>query len=136
MRVRLPLVCLITLVLGCTSGVGIDDGVTITSSELLAGQPLGGEQDQPTLVGHDDVLALSPAMRDCLDKNVHQKATIGVRMNELIDAIINKDTFGLEFDGMTRTAAETFRLRRGNCLSVSSMFVAMARYVNLEASYQ
>jgi Flp pilus assembly protein TadD len=136
MRVRLPLVCLISLVLGCTSGVGIPDGVTITSSELLAGQPLGGEQGQPTLVGNDEVLALSTEMRDFLDKNVHQNATIGVRMNELIDAIINKNTFGLEFDGMTRTASETFRLRKGNCLSFSNMFVAMARYVNLEASFQ
>jgi Flp pilus assembly protein TadD len=136
MRVRFPLVCLITLALGCTSGVGTPDGVTITSSELLAGQPLVDEQDQPTLVGNDEVLALSPEMRDFLDKNVHQKATIGVRMNELIDAIINKDTFGLEFDGMTRTASETFRLRKGNCLSFSNMFVAMARYVNLEASFQ
>jgi len=136
MWVRVPLVCLMTLVLGCTSGLGTHDSVAISSSELLAGTPLGGEQHPPGLVDNDDVLALSAEMLDFLDSNVHQRATIGVRMNELIDAIINERTFGLEFDGKTRTASETFHLRRGNCLSFSNLFVAMARAVNLEASYQ
>ena len=31
---------------------------------------------------------------------------------------------------------ETFRDQRGNCLSFTNMFVAMARYVDLDASYQ
>jgi Flp pilus assembly protein TadD len=124
-----------TLVLGCTSGLTSHDSVTIPSSELLAGTPLG-EQDPPQLIENEDVLALSVEMQRFLQENVHQRATIGVRMNELIDAIINRDTFGLVFDGQTRTASETFHIRRGNCLSFSNMFVAMARYVNLEASYQ
>jgi Flp pilus assembly protein TadD len=42
----------------------------------------------------------------------------------------------LQYDETTRTAAETFRARRGNCLSFSSMFVAMARRVGLDARYQ
>ena len=109
---------------------------TITPKELLEGAPLGGEQDVPYLVSNDDVLAVSPEMKAFLDENVHQRATIGVRMNELIDAIINENTFGLEFEGKTHTASGTFRLRKGNCLSFSNMFVAMARYVHLEASYQ
>lgn len=127
--------CLLTLALGCTSGLSSRDGTKISPNDLLAGGPLGAEEDPPGLVGNEDVLALSPEMREFLDSNVHRKATIGVRMNELIDAIINKD-FGLEFDGKTRTASETFELRRGNCLSFSNLFVAMARSVNLEATYQ
>jgi Flp pilus assembly protein TadD len=110
--------------------------VALSSDELLAGAPLGGGRNLPGLVGNDDVLALSDEMVSFLDANVHQKATIGVRMNELIDAIINKQTFGLEFEEKTRTASELFHYRRGNCLSFSNMFVAMARYVNLEASFQ
>ena len=136
MRVRTLAVCLMTLVLGCTSGLGNSDRVALSSDELLAGAPLGGGRNLPGLVGNDDVLALSDEMVSFLDANVHQKATIGVRMNELIDAIINKQTFGLEFEEKTRTASELFHYRRGNCLSFSNMFVAMARYVNLEASFQ
>ena len=136
MWVRTSFVCLLALALGCTSGLKSHDSVAISSSELLAGAPLGGGQDPPGLVDNEDVLAVSAEMRDFLDANIHQRATIGVRMNELVDAIINGPTFGLEFDGKTHTASETFRLRQGNCLSFSNMFVAMARYVDLEASYQ
>ena len=125
-----------TLAFGCTSGLKNHDSVAISLGELLEGAPLGGEQDPPALIDNKDVLALSAEMQDFLNTNVHRKATIGVRMQELIDAIINGRTFGLEFDGATRTASETFRIQRGNCLSFLNMFVAMARYVNLEASYQ
>ena len=136
MWVRSLFVCLMTLALGCSSGLGDSTEVALSSDELLAGAPLGGGQNLPGLVGNDDVLALSPEMKSFLDANVHQKATIGVRMNELIDAIISKQTFGLEFEEKTRTASELFHYRRGNCLSFSNMFVAMARYVKLEASFQ
>ena len=136
MLVRALLVCLMTLALGCSSGLDDSHEVALSSDELLEGAPLGVGQNLPALVGNDDVLALSPEMKSFLDANVHPKATIGVRMNELIDAIINKQTFGLEFEEKTRTASELFHYRRGNCLSFSNMFVAMARYVNLEASFQ
>lgn len=136
MWVRASLVCLMALVLGCTSSLGDHEDATVSPSELLEGASLGGVQDLPNLVSNEEVLALSPEMREFLDENVHQKATIGVRMNELIDAIINKETFGLEFVEKTRTASELFEHRRGNCLSFSNMFVAMARYANLEATFQ
>ena len=136
MWVRTSLVCLMALALGCTSGLGINDSVTVSSSELLEGAPLGVEQDPPTLVSNEEVLAVSPEMRAFLNDNVRLKTTIGVRMNALIDAIINKETFGLEFVEKTRTASELFESRSGNCLSFSNMFVAMARWANLEASFQ
>ena len=40
------------------------------------------------------------------------------------------------YDEITRTASETFRARRGNCLSFSNMFVAMARDVGLDVQFQ
>ena len=133
---RTSLVCLLAIVLGCTSGLSNHESGTVSSSELLEGAPLGGVQDLPDLVKNEEVLAVSPEMRAFLDENVHQKATIGVRMNELIDAIIDEKTFGLVFVEKTRTASELFEYRSGNCLSFSNMFVAMARYVNLEATFQ
>jgi Flp pilus assembly protein TadD len=44
--------------------------------------------------------------------------------------------FQLEYDESTRTAAETFRLRRGNCLSFTTMFVTLARGAGLNADFQ
>ncbi len=45
-------------------------------------------------------------------------------------------TFELEYDENTRTAAETFRLRLGNCLSFTTLFVTLARGAGLKADFQ
>jgi tetratricopeptide (TPR) repeat protein len=57
-------------------------------------------------------------------------------LRQLIYAVIVEGSFQLVYDESTRTAGETFRDRRGNCLSFTNMFVAMARYAGLEANYQ
>jgi tetratricopeptide (TPR) repeat protein len=82
------------------------------------------------------VLALSPEMRDFLDKHVDRKGTDKVKLHQLVSAIVEEDTFGLVYDDRTRTASETFHARRGNCLSFSNMFVAMARDVGLKVQFQ
>jgi len=133
---RVSLACFMTLACACASGSMSPNGGAVSPHELLAGGPLGRVQDAPNLVENDGVLAVSGEMRQFLDSNVHRKASSQVKLRELIDAIIYEGTFGLEFEGATRTASDMFRLRRGNCLSFSNMFVAMARYVGLEALYQ
>ncbi len=133
---RISLACLITLACACGSGSKSLNGGTVTPHELLAGVPLSRAQDAPDLIESEEVLAVSGEMRQFLDSNVHRKASSNLKLKELIDAIINEGNFGFEFEGETRTASETFRLRRGNCLSFSNLFVAMARYVGLEAHYQ
>ena len=125
-----------TLVLGCTSEAKGVEGPAIGPGALLAGAPLGGAQDSPAIVDEEEVLAVSAEMRDFLKTNVHLRTVDQVKLQELIDAIISADTFGLEFDEKTRTASETFLLRQGNCLSFSNLFVAMARFSGLNASYQ
>jgi len=136
MWIRGCLLCLMILALGCASGAKHVDGITIAPDVVLAGAPLGGAQDAPALVDDREMLAVSAEMRDFLSTYVHRKAGSQVKLQELIDAIVVTRDFGLEFDEATRTAAETFRLRRGNCLSFSSLFIAMAREVGLEAEFQ
>lgn len=125
-----------TLTAACASGSKSPETGAISPHELLTGAPLSQAQDAPDLIETEEVLAVSGEMAQFLDSNVHRKASSLAKLRELIDAIINEGTFGLEFDGATRTASEMFRLRRGNCLSFSNMFLAMARYVGLEAHYQ
>lgn len=133
---RISLVCLLTTALACVSGSKSPNDVAVAPHELLAGAPFSRVQNGPDLVEEEEVLAVSGEMRLFLNTNVHRKAGSQVKLWELIDAIINEGDFGFEFEGETRTASETFRLRRGNCLSFSNMFAAMARYVGLEARYQ
>ncbi len=75
-------------------------------------------------------------MRAFLDTQVNRNAGANLKLRQLVSAVMNRDTFGLQYDERTRTASETFRARRGNCLSFSTMFVALARDVGLSVQFQ
>lgn len=136
MRNRTSLVIFVALSLAWVSGSARCEGAEVTGADVLAGTALDVAQESPRIVDGVDVLAVSDEMRDFVKANVHRRNTDQVRLQELIDAIINQRTFGLTFDGTTRTASETFTLRKGNCLSFSNLFIAMARSVGLDARYQ
>jgi len=132
---RAALVCLVIPAPACTSWRG-SLSVGITPDELLAGAALGVAEGSPALVAEEEVLTLSSEMRDFLDTHVARSGSGNLKLRQLASAIIGADTFGLVYDETTRTASETFRARRGNCLSFSNMFVAMARDVGLNVQYQ
>jgi len=134
---RAALACLVVPAAACTSWRANLDRVGITPDELLAGASLGVAQASPELVVEErDILALSAEMQDFLDAHVNRKGSDKLKLHQLVAAIIDADSFGVEYDNTTRTASETFRVRRGNCLSFSTMFVAMARDVGLTVQYQ
>lgn len=112
------------------------DVAKITPEELLAGAPLAVDESSVAIVDDEEVLAVSGEMREFVGAHVSSGVSDYIKLHELLHAIINKGTFGLEYDEMTRTASETFRLRQGNCLSFSNMFVALAREVGLDVEYQ
>jgi Flp pilus assembly protein TadD len=109
---------------------------TVTRDELLSGRVLGVTDDPSTSIESSAVLALSDEMREFLKEHVNPGATDKFRLQQLVDAIVESKIFKLEYDENTRTAAETFRLRGGNCLSFTTMFVALARGVGLNADFQ
>jgi Flp pilus assembly protein TadD len=135
MFVRAFVVCLTTLGLGCASASRQPERLGIPLDDLLHGAPLGVARKSPPLVAEKDVLAVSPEMQAFLDAHV-TTAGGAARLRQLGFAIIEDHTFELEYDETTRTAAETFRTRRGNCLSFSNMFVALARRLGLDVRYQ
>ena len=109
------------------------DGVT---PDMLVNQsPLAGDLGPQDVAGVN-ILELTPEMRSYIDDHIRDRTDENERLRLLIFAVMGERTFRLEYDESTRTAAETFRDRRGNCLSFTNMFIAMARYVGLEARYQ
>jgi Flp pilus assembly protein TadD len=120
----------------CSYGLAGTDNSPISADELLEGTALGLGADPPTMVSSDEVMALSKAMRQFLRAHVSDGAGNSFKLNQLIDAVISKGSFGLEYDETTRTAAETFRAKRGNCLSFTYMFLVLARGVGLDARFQ
>jgi len=124
------------LLLACSTALAETGGRHISPDELLAGTALGLGPDPPAIISNDETMALSDEMREFLENTVGKRAGLSVKVKQLADAIFNENIFGLEYGEATRTAAETFTARRGNCLSFTFMFVAMARGVGLDARFQ
>src|SRR5437764_7230561 len=83
-----------------------------------------------------DVFALSGAMKRYLRQDLAgPSATSGPRQ-ALIDAV-SHGQLKLEYDSVrTRTAAETFEARAGNCLSLVIMTAALAKEIGLPVRFQ
>jgi len=133
---RVSLVCLVVTAVACTSGRRISETPRIAPGELLAATSLGEAADSVQITEEQEVLAVSVEMKEFLDTHVDRKTGPNLRLRQIVQAIINSGTFRVEYAGATRTAAETFHGKRGNCLSFSIMFVAMAREVGLDAGFQ
>lgn len=97
--------------------------------------PLSG-YEVPT-VAAVDWLRMTPEMESFVEQ--HALADRGHRSRAWALAYAALDPYLLNFDydpQVTLTAEEAFRQRRGNCLTFSALFVAMARDAGMEAHFQ
>jgi tetratricopeptide (TPR) repeat protein len=136
MSTRATLALVAALLAGCASAPRPRAGALIPRAELVAGRPLGLTAEPAGLVDEKEVLAATPEMRAFVDEHVSRRADRALKLRQLTQALIHAPGFRLHYDETTRTAAATFKARRGNCLSFSSMFVALAREAGLRASFQ
>ena len=84
-----------------------------------------------------EIFALSQGMRDFLDKQIAPELPHSGIPRALINALYSKGRLRLEYDSkFTRTAAEAFDSRRGNCLSLLIMTSVLARSLGLQVHYQ
>lgn len=94
-------------------------------------------QAEPIVVPEVDVLAMTPEMEQLLDEHVKVVRNPVARLQRLIHVVFNNDFLNLTYENTnTKTAAETFAERSGNCLSFTNMFVAMARHVGFKVAFQ
>jgi Flp pilus assembly protein TadD len=83
------------------------------------------------------VFALSPAMRRYLDVEIAGLLRRMGRQRGLVEALHKREHLRLEYDAeVTRTAAEAFDARAGNCLSLVVMTAALAKHLDLPIQYQ
>ncbi|GAB3456971.1 hypothetical protein GCM10027321_11220 [Massilia terrae] len=89
-------------------------------------------------VSVDNLFTLNPAMRQYLHSTrfqqlLQEKGSI----HGLLDALYEKGELRLEYDSsMTRTAAQTFDARAGNCLSLVIMTAAFAKEIGMVVRFQ
>ncbi|MDH4059229.1 MAG: tetratricopeptide repeat protein [Aquincola sp.] len=85
----------------------------------------------------DAVFALSPAMERYLAQDISSLIRQLGPQRALVDALHSKAQLRLEYDSeLTRTAAQAFDARAGNCLSLVVMTAALAKRLELPIAYQ
>jgi len=107
----------------------------VTAQMVLHSSPLAGNSAIVD-VSQIDILGLDNDMSAFLDEHVNRRGSQHERLAQLVLAVIGQDRFLLAYDDSTSTASDTFQNRRGNCISFTNMFIAMARDLGLDASYQ
>lgn len=90
-----------------------------------------------TIATPEQIIALTPEMKSYADKVLRSRRP-SVKLHEaLFSALYQRDQLRLEYDSeMTRTAAQAFEARSGNCLSLVIMTAAFARELGLDVQFQ
>ncbi|HMC16076.1 MAG TPA: tetratricopeptide repeat protein [Albitalea sp.] len=84
-----------------------------------------------------EVFALSDAMRHYLRTDIARQLRIEGRQRGLIDALYQHNQLKLDYDAsITRTAAQAFDARAGNCLSLVIMTAAFAKELGVQVTFQ
>jgi tetratricopeptide (TPR) repeat protein len=84
-----------------------------------------------------DVLAVSPAMDEFLQRYVLEYSNKHTRATLLMNAVSTNGVLGFDYDeSYTLTSADAFDARAGNCLGFANMLIALARRAGLKAGYQ
>lgn len=84
----------------------------------------------------DTLIQLNEEIKNLLDGRISADWNAGRKLKALRELLLHEDELHIGYDASaTRTASETFYARGGNCLSLTSLFVAAARHVGLDAYF-
>lgn len=82
------------------------------------------------------ILDLNAEMKEFLAEKVDRRSPELERLNRLVSVIFQDKTLGFTYKaGRNQTAIETFTSKQGNCLSYTTMFLAMARHLDIDVRF-
>jgi hypothetical protein len=95
------------------------------------------ENQPPVKVADVDILKVSSEMIEFAEQHAPRNLKHANKAFNLAYASLDRNFLNFRYDpSVTLSAEDAFRLKQGNCLSFSSMIVAMARAAGLVAWYQ
>jgi Tfp pilus assembly protein PilF len=84
-----------------------------------------------------DVFSISREMEDYLRSDIAPQLKSKGYQQGLFDALYDKQQLKLEYDSvMTKNAAQTFKTKTGNCLSLAIMTAAFAKKIGINVEFQ
>ena len=109
----------------------------ISDEELLSGRALDSNfAVSAPVISIDDAFALDDEMHAFV-RQISEVGDSSTRVVRLLAAMKQRGLFSLEYnEAVTQTVSGTFHERRGNCLSFTMLFIALAREAGLHARYQ
>ncbi len=130
-RVRLWSVVAAICLGGCTS-IDLETGFLL--DEDIHRQILDQASDSYPEI---DTLYISDEIKQLVDGHLNRRDNDRTKVNKLQEILYDEEFLNIQYsDEQTHTAVEVYLAREGNCLSVMNLYVAMARYAGLEASFQ
>lgn len=114
----------------------VEDTMTAWAmAALLAAATMTSGASVPEVPDRRAIFEVPAELRAELNAQVVRRTRVPERrMNLLVEFMFSPTGMGLEYDlQTTRGVEETWRLRRGNCLSFTIAFVALARAAGLDA---
>jgi Flp pilus assembly protein TadD len=133
-------VCLAALSAACASGfqpgraAAPDYPEWLLSGERLFGEPIRADElpEIPISEPTPQMRAFVAELMDGIDRR-----NSASRFRALFGGLVRNGYFNSVYSAnQTLTAAETFEIKGGNCLSYTNLFIALAREAGLDASYQ
>ena len=117
------------LLAGCASAPPLPPAADLFHDELF---------EPPALrIDPADAMAVSAEMRRYIATRFSGAGRFNDRKRQLVDALYRKGELMLEYDAaVTRTAAQAFEARSGNCLALVMMTAAFAKEMGLGVRYQ
>lgn len=124
----------LSLLVGCTAPAARPSA---PPAELLTGTALFGVDVRDPGPEREDVLGTDAQMRAFVAAQVEGIRNPEVKLRKLLAGMGDQGLFSLDYAGTeTKTATQTFYDRKGNCLSFTILFVALAREAGLDVSFQ
>ena len=104
----------------------------LLSGEFVFDEPVSADE-----VDDVDLLGVSEEMREFIRTEVGESRISSVKFRRMFRGLTDAGYFNANYlADSTRTAADTFKRKSGNCLSYTSMFIALAREAGLDARFQ
>jgi Flp pilus assembly protein TadD len=109
----------------------------ISVEELLSGKALDSTfAVSAPVISIDEAFALDDDMHEFV-RQISSVGDASTRVIRLLAAMKQRGLFSLEYnEAVTQTVSGTFHEHRGNCLSFTMLFIALAREAGLHARYQ
>ena len=133
--VRALLYCVLAMSAACTAVR--PHPPLLDPDELLSGAALGVAAPLDPPISAAAAFEVDTVMRDFVSAETGRIKQPRAKLYSLLDAMKAIDLFALDYETTTTyTPPVTFRERRGNCLSATMLFVALAREAGLDVAYQ